>query len=175
MFPKAKARVGAVIGEGKCKSFYVHHDGHPEGVGNILLKHYTNPKIVASMMKVDLPYFSQILYPTSMIYCNNIDDNISFRRYTDTSGGSVSKLRESVASRAHWDEMFCYFFDGTEWFVWETNKTWNTSGLSMREILNSCNGSNKNRALYPKNKDWLKLEEVLSESVAEKTLHIHEA
>lgn len=36
-----RSRVGVLLPNGSVKSIYIHHDGYPEGVGDILVNHYT--------------------------------------------------------------------------------------------------------------------------------------
>lgn len=47
-----RCRIAKVQDDGTVKSIYCHWDGYPEGVGKMLLQHYTNPDKVDELVAI---------------------------------------------------------------------------------------------------------------------------
>lgn len=79
-----RSRIGYVLPSGKVKSIYCHWDGYPLNNGRILLKSYTDPKKVKSLISLgDISCLDAEVEPKS---------EFAPSRYADMSGDGKKKM-----------------------------------------------------------------------------------
>lgn len=112
---------------------YCHHDGYPDGVGNILVNNYTDENTIHELINLgDISSLRERIHPDPDATHNfeSPQDGVVVAYHRDRNEplkihkwDSKEEL-QTQAYDAFWAE-FLYLWDGKDWLVtWEGNQKW---------------------------------------------------
>lgn len=105
-----RCQISAVISEGLAGCIYVHFDGYPGGVGNILQHYYTDTDKIAELIALgDCSSIGKSIKECDP-YSQYPDEILSdiVPTYADTPENAAKQHR-------HGDEIYLYTWDGLSW------------------------------------------------------------
>lgn len=115
-----RSYIGTRNTDGTVDHIYCHFDGYPEGVGAILIKHYTNPNRVNELMKLgDLSVLGKFIGEKQDFDKRIRDCCLAYGRDRgDANTEAIPHLFEEIIK----DQMvdYVYIFDGSNWECYDT-------------------------------------------------------
>lgn len=106
-----RSLIGKLNDDGKVRCIYCHHDGYPEGVGDVLIKCYNTPESIEALL--DLGDLSSL--------CETLESCVAYGRDRGEKGTEASTFpkNEFLNDRADaLDAEYVYLFEGGAWSVY---------------------------------------------------------
>mgnify|MGYP000185623948 FL=1 len=129
-----RSQIGIILSNGKIEAAYCHYDGYPEHNGEILKKHFTNPKKVKELMNLASNGISGLDKsisggPNHSFAKPTKGETIFYGRDRGENHDMITKYKDAEDYRRNAAEEFAYLYNSKtkQWSyidVYDDNKEW---------------------------------------------------